>query len=285
AVRAGFQQGDAIAALVVSALIFAAAGRLTGSNVNALMDHASPQARATAERSIAALGPEIQLRRLRLRESAGRYFVDVVVDVPPGRVVVEGHRAASTVEATIAEALPGSDVVVHVEPRRRGLDLRERVLHAALSEALVCEAHDIAIFEQEKSVSVSLHLKFPADLDLETAHVVAERVEQTIGAWPGVADVQTHLEPLERALPARPADAHADRLATREIKRLVHERTGADPQRVKLLATDAGRVLFLTLGGRRDESLSDAHQLASELEEELRRRLTDIADVVVHTEP
>ncbi|MGA9876018.1 MAG: cation diffusion facilitator family transporter [Solirubrobacteraceae bacterium] len=285
AVRAGFQQADAIAALVVSVLIFAAATRLIASNVNALMDHASPQASAAAERSIAALGPEIELQRLRLRESAGRYFADVVVGVPPGRAVVEGHQAADAVEAAIAEALPGSDVVVHVEPRRRGLDLRERVLHAALSEPLVCEAHDIAIFEQEKSVSVSLHLKFPADLALQTAHVVAERVEQTIGGWPGVADVQTHLEPLERALPARPADAHADQLATHEIERLVHERTGEHPLRVKLLATDAGRVLFLTLGGRRDESLSDAHQLASELEEELRRRLTDIADVVVHTEP
>ncbi len=285
AARAGFQQGDAIAALVVATLIFAAAARLTTSNVNALMDQTSPRARAAAERSIAALGPEIELRRLRLRESAGRYFADVVVGVPPGRAVVEGHQAADTVEAAVAEALPGSDVVVHVEPRHRGLDLRERVLHAALSESLVCEAHDITIFEQRESVSVSLHLKFPADLDLRTAHEVAERVERRIGAWPGVADVQTHLEPLESALPARPPDAHADRLATREIERLVRERTGADPHRVRLLATDSGRVLFLTLGGCRGESLSDAHRLASELEEELRRRLTDIADIVVHTEP
>jgi cation diffusion facilitator family transporter len=284
-VRAGFQQGDALAALVVAVLIFAGAGRLIASNVNALMDHASLQARAAAERSIAALGPEIELLRLRLRESAGRYFADVVVGVAPGRAVVEGHQAADAVEAAMEEALPGSDVVVHVEPRRRGLDLRERVLNAALSEPLVCEAHDIAIFELQGSVCVSLHLKFPADLDLQSAHEVAERVERAIGAWSEVADVQTHLEPLERALPARAADAHADQVATREIERLVRERTGADPQRVRLLATDAGRVLFLTLGGRGDESLSDAHRLAGELEEELRKRLPDIADVVVHTEP
>jgi divalent metal cation (Fe/Co/Zn/Cd) transporter len=31
--------------------------------------------------------------------------------------------------------------------------------------------------------------------------------------------------------------------------------------------------------------LVDAHQLASELEEQLRRQLPEIADVVVHTEP
>jgi divalent metal cation (Fe/Co/Zn/Cd) transporter len=131
---------------------------------------------------------------------------------------------------------------------------------------------------------VSLHLKFPADLGLEAAHEVAERVERTISAWPGVADVQTHLEPLERTLPARAPDQRADLVVTREIERLVRERTGVNPE-VKLLSTAAGRVVFLTLGGYPGESLNEAHKLAGELEEELRQQLSDIAEVVVHTQP
>ncbi|HEX7609688.1 MAG TPA: cation transporter dimerization domain-containing protein, partial [Solirubrobacteraceae bacterium] len=66
---------------------------------------------------------------------------------------------------------------------------------------------------------------------------------------------------------------------------LVRERTGSEPRRVTLMSTDAGRVLFLTLGVRAGESLTGAHQLASELEEDLRQRIAGIADVVVHTEP
>jgi divalent metal cation (Fe/Co/Zn/Cd) transporter len=220
-----------------------------------------------------------------VRESAGRYFADVIVAVPPGRAVVEGHQAADEIESALHGALPDSDVVVHVEPRRRGVDLRERILAIALAEPLVSEAHDITIFEQPDSVSVSLHLKFPADLDLRAADAVAERVERAIRAWPEVSDVQTHLEPLERALPTAPADPGADQRATREIERLVRERTGIRPQRVRLLSTAAGRVLFLTLGAQPGESLGDAHRLAGELEEDLRRQLTDIADVVVHTRP
>jgi cation diffusion facilitator family transporter len=284
-VRAGFAQGDSVAALLVAAIILAAATRLIVENADVLMDRTPVKAREAAERSIAELGADIDLRRLRLRESAGRYFADVVVTVPPGRAVVEGHQAADLIEAALQDPLPGCDVVVHVEPRRRGVDLRERILAVALAEPLIEEAHDISIFEQPGSVSVSLHLKFPADLALEAAHEVAERVERTISAWPGVADVQTHLEPLERALPARAPDPHADLLATREIERLVRQRTGANPQRIKLLSTAAGRVLFLTLGGNPGESLSDAHKLSGELEEELRQRLIDIAEVVVHTQP
>jgi cation diffusion facilitator family transporter len=285
ATQAGFHDGDSVAALLVAVIIFVTAVRLIAPNANVLMDRAPIEARALAERAIAGLGADVELDRLRLRESAGRYFADVVVSVPPGQAVVEGHHAADLVESALETALPGSDVVVHVEPRRQGLDLRDRVLSIALSEPLVKEAHDITIFEQDGAASVSLHLKFPAELDLRAAHEIAERVERAIRARPGVSDVQTHLEPLERPLVARPGDDGSARRTEQAVEQLVRERTGADPERLRLISTDAGDVLFLTLRVDAAASLTDAHRLASELEDELRQRVAGIAEVIVHTEP
>jgi cation diffusion facilitator family transporter len=285
---AGFAQGDAVAALVVAAIIFLAAARLIAENANVLMDRTPAEAREAAERAISDIGADIELSRLRLRESAGRYFADVVVTVPPGQAVVEGHRAADLIEGAVEDALPGSDVVVHVEPRRRGLDLRERVLAIALAEPQVLEAHDITIFEQDGSASVSLHLKFPADLDLGSAHEISERVERAICARAEVREAQTHLEPLERRLAAHSVEGRDERHTVREIERLVRARAEVrelPSKDVKLLSTDAGRVLFLTLGVNPSESLVEAHRLAGELEEELRQRIPDLADVVIHTEP
>src|ERR1700676_1337746 len=76
-VRSGFAQGDSIAALLVAAIIFAAAARLITQNADVLMDRTPPEAREAAEHAIADLGADIELSRLRLRESAGRYFADV----------------------------------------------------------------------------------------------------------------------------------------------------------------------------------------------------------------
>jgi cation diffusion facilitator family transporter len=283
-VRAGFAGGDASAALVIAAIILAAAARLIAENANVLMDRTPAEAREAAERALARLEPDIELVRLRLRESAGRYFADVIVAVAPGAAVVEGHQAANRIEAAIETALPGSDVVVHVEPRRSGLDLRDRVLAIALAEPQVKEAHDIAIYENDGAASVSLHLKFPADLALREALAVTKRIEQAIRARPGVSEVQTHLEPMERPLSTSPATTSADLEAIREIERIVRERTSREPRGTKLLRTEAGRVIFLTLGVGAETSLVDAHQLGSELEEKLRLRVPDIADVVVHTE-
>jgi cation diffusion facilitator family transporter len=283
-VSAGFQQGDAIAALVVAVIIFGASIRLISENSRVLMDEAPIGARDTAERAIGELGPSIELRRLRLRESGGRYFADVVVAVPPGQAVIEGHQAADAVERAVEQALPKSDVVVHVEPRRRGLDLRDRVLAAALAEPLVREAHDITIFKHDGRSSVSLHLKLPDDLALRDAHEIAERVEEAIRSQPEVSDVQTHLEPLERPLVIAD-EPDGGGVSKDAIAEAVKEQIGAEPLEVRLLPTELGSIVFLTIPVGGEASLTSAHRLASDLEEALRERIPGIADVVVHTEP
>jgi cation diffusion facilitator family transporter len=285
AVGAGFQEGDSFAALVVAAIIFGAAARLIFENARVLMDTVPATAQEQARAAIAELGPDIDLRRLRLRESGGRYFADVVVTVPPGRPVVEGHAAADDVEDAVEKALPNSDVVVHVEPRRRGLDLRDRVLAAALSEPLVREAHDITIFEDGPKASVSLHVKLPDDLSLREAHEVAERVEARIREERNVTAVQTHLEPLERPIRAALANDAASGEVAAAVERFVRDHTGNEPTEVDVLPSEIGNVVFLSVPVDPAASLGEAHRLASQLEEALRQRMPELAEVVVHTEP
>ena len=287
AVAAGFQAGDAIAALLVAGIIFAAAGRLIYENSRVLMDTAPADARAKAEAAISGLGDAVELRRLRVRESGGRYFADAVVGVPPGQAVVESHSTADAVEAAVQDALPDTDVVVHLEPRREGLDLRDRVLATALAEPLVREAHDITIYEHEGRVSVSLHLKLAPDVAIDQAHDVAERVEAALREEPGVEDVQTHLEPLERPVAARPDDVrdHPDDLQRQRISKLVVDRTGRPPRALRLLHAAGGLVVFVSVTVPADMTLPRAHDLASRLEDDIREGQQHIQDVVVHTEP
>jgi divalent metal cation (Fe/Co/Zn/Cd) transporter len=103
-------------------------------------------------------------------------------------------------------------------------------------------------------------------------------------ANPQVDDVQTHLEPLERPLSA-PDAAQIDMSEAGRVSALVRERTGRPPRALRLITTDAGLVIFLTVHVDQDAGLAEAHELAGKLEEAVRRDRPDIADVVVHTEP
>jgi cation diffusion facilitator family transporter len=285
AVKAGFHDGDAIAALVVAAIIFGAAARLVFENARVLMDTTPAEAYALAEAAIAGLGDEIELRRLRVRESGGHYFADAVVAVPPGQAAVEGQTITRNIEDAVREMLPDSDVLVHLEPRRDHLTLRDRALAAALAEPLVRDVHDIAIYHHDDGKSVSLHLKLDPELPLAAAHDVAERVEAAIRADPDVDDVHTHLEPMEQPLMAQGEATGSDQREHERITRLVRERTGQAPRELRLLHTDSGLVVFVSVVVGEDSALPDAHDLASHLEEDIRAGRPHMADVVVHTEP
>ena len=282
AARAGYQWADSAAALFVAALVLVAAARLMRLNVDVLMDRVPPDAQEAALAAIGSL-PGIELRRLRMRQAAGRQFADVVIGVPPGAAVGQGHAAADAVEAAVQGALPDSDVVVHVEPQDHAA-LRERALAAAQRVTRVREIHNLSILRVGGATEVSLHLKLPGDLPLEEAHEVATEVERAIvESVPEVDAVQTHLEPLAETGEGRSVVADdADRDL---VERIVREETGGPPRRLRFLRTDDGLLAYLTLRLDPGTSLADAHARASEIEERIRSERPEIADVIVHTEP
>lgn len=116
-VSSGDHNADAIAALLVAALVLFSAGRLMRRNVQVLMDSApAGRAQQSAREAIEGVQGAMSLRRLRMREAGGRHFADVIITVPADTDVATGHAIASAIERAVEQALPGSDVVVHVEP-------------------------------------------------------------------------------------------------------------------------------------------------------------------------
>src|SRR5918994_1724835 len=202
-----------------------------------------------------------------------RSNVDVLMDRSPA--------AADAAARAVQEALPGSDVVVHVEPGAEAA-LRDRVHAAALAVPRVREVHNVRVVTVDGGIEVGLHLKLPGELSLEDAHAVASGVEDAISkAVPGVVAVQTHLEPL-RETEAGERTAPPDEKA---ILAIVRDLTGEPPREVRLVRTEEGLLVFVTLHVLPERTLADAHALATEVEEQIRERLPEIADVVVHTEP
>jgi cation diffusion facilitator family transporter len=277
--RSGRPEGDAVAALFVSALVLLAAARLIRSNVDVLMDRVSAQAEDAARTAIDEVSG-VELRRLRMRESGGRHFADVVIAVAPGDAVGQAHAAADAVEEAVERAVPRTDVVVHVEPGDEEA-LRERVHAAALGVPGVREVHNVVVLDLDGALQVSLHLKLPGDLPLDRAHDLAEEVEEAIrAAIPEVSDVRTHLEPL--AEEAAGAELELDAAS---IARIVEQATRTRPRELRFLTTDAGLIAYLTLTLDPSTTLAAAHERASQVEELIRNAHPEIAEVIVHTEP
>jgi len=283
-VREGHKGADSAAALFVAVLVLLAAARLMKRNIDVLMDRAPADAEQAARAALAQVEPPVTLKRLRMRQAGPRQFMDVVIAVPPGAAVGQGHAAADRVEDALTAALPGSDVVVHVEPQEDEAAIRDRAHAAALGVPSVREVHNVSVLDVGGRTEVSLHLKLPGEVTLEEAHEVANQVESAIAAAvPEVDSVQTHIEPLGEAVEGKPI---VDDQAEREVVlRIVREVTGQQPRELRFVRTDEGLLAYLTLGLDPSSQLAEAHARASEIEERIRRARPDIADVIVHTEP
>lgn len=285
-VRAGRPEADAVAALIVAALVIVAAVRLMRRNVGVLMDAAPAEAEAAARAAILAAEPELELRRLRVRAAAGRHFVEAVVGYRPDAALAQGHAVADAVEEAVRRVLPDSDVVVHVEPGVAGADLRERASAAALTVRGVHEVHNVRVLAVNGRPELSLHLKLPAELELGAAHDIATAVEVAIhAAVPEAGDVHSHIEPLAPEVPG--AEPHSTAIAreTAVVDKVVVEATGAPPLGLRFREGADGLVALLTIVLPGDQTIDAAHRAATDIEREIRQRAPALAEVIVHTEP
>jgi divalent metal cation (Fe/Co/Zn/Cd) transporter len=146
--------------------------------------------------------------------------------------------------------------------------------------------HNVSVLTVDGRTEVSLHLKLPGELSLAEAHAVASQVEDAIvDALPEVDAVQTHLEPLAEAAEGHSPRGSGATVGELAILRIVREETGAHPRELRFLETDTGLLVFLTLGLDPSSELSEAHAVASAIEERIRKEHPEIAEVIVHTEP
>jgi cation diffusion facilitator family transporter len=285
-VRAGHEWADPVAALFVGVLVVLAAVRLATQSIDVLMDRAVADADERIRAALAQAAPEVEVRRVRVRQAGGRHFVDLVVGVPMDTGVTQAHTVADSVEDLVERALGGADVVVHVEPVETEGGIRERATAAAAAIPEVREVHNVRVMRLPEGHELSLHVKLPRDLSLDQAHDAVERLEARVRTEvPELRTIHTHIEPLARTDWAS-APTSDDTATEREaIEAAVRRYTGSAPLEVTFRDGEQGRVALVTVRLPGEQPLPSAHRNAGAIEETVREQCPELADVIVHTEP
>ncbi|MEI6446887.1 MAG: cation diffusion facilitator family transporter [Actinomycetes bacterium] len=282
----GVPNADSVAALIVAGLVVVAAARLMRENVSVLMDSAPAGAEQLAREAIERIGPGVEVRRLRIRAAGGRTFADVVVAVEPDAGVARGHAVADEVEEAVTGALGAGDVVVHVEPNDGTASARARASAAALTVPEVREVHNVELVKIADGLELSLHIKLPRDLPIDEAHAAADRAEQAIAeAVPGLTAIHTHIEPLAETFDGEAVAPDQLPATVVALKQAAVEVTGSEPSELALRRTGRGLVALITVAVDSKTTLSEAHSLATKVEETACRLDPSLDEVVVHTEP
>ena len=114
------RQADAVAALVVAAIVVVVSTRLGVRTVEALLD-ASPA--GVAERikaRVEEVDNVLDCHAVRVRHSGPQSFVDLHITLDGELPLHAAHALTEEVERVVNEILPGADVTVHPEPSPGG---------------------------------------------------------------------------------------------------------------------------------------------------------------------
>jgi cation diffusion facilitator family transporter len=290
AVQAGFEDADALGGLVVAAAVAVAAIRLGRRSVDALMDRAPDEPVEAIQAAASRAEGVAETRRVRVRGGERQLFADVTVAAGRTTSLERAHDIAEGVEREIARALPGTDVVVHIEPDSGTSGLVERAHAAASRVDGVTEVHNVTVRSIQQpgapALGVTLHAKVDPATTLGRSHELADAVEAEVvrELGPGVR-VDSHIEPLEPTDQGRDVtDERADlvdgvcRIASMEPDVLgCHD--------VLVTRSASGISVVAHVSGNDDLALERIHEASERIEKAVAAEHPEVVSVLLHFEP
>ncbi|MDR2695917.1 MAG: cation-efflux pump [Deltaproteobacteria bacterium] len=286
---------DALAALVVACIVLHACYTLAKKAVDSLMDRGHSE-EGDIRQCLADVPGIARVERIRSRISGPDHFIELTIGVNADLGLDAAHHVANQAEDAIMRRLPGADVTVHVEPVAMEMRSRSdltRVGDLALTNGLC--ARSVQCVSHPDGVHLELHVEAPPELTLALAHSRIDALEHALRREFPLASVVTRLEPA-RPLQDTGSDTTpilqehfdwAEKLVSTAMARLPMLSDGhrLTPAREK---TRGDLRFSLSLHCYLDGNLSvlQAHDAASELEEQMRRIAgARLGRVVIHIEP
>jgi cation diffusion facilitator family transporter len=282
-VRLGFVWADSVAALLVAGIVARAAAMVAWRSGDILMDRAPAGAQRQLRAAIQAVNGVREVRSVRVRRSGPNLIADASIATARMLSLEAAGRLVDEVKRVAKATLPSLELTVVVEGQTRPSDLVERVHAAAARNGGVRDLHNVTVErESDGSLHLTMHAKLPGDMTLATASLASAELERTLRAeLPEATRVDIHLEPMEpHVVRGEDVTSRRAQLAARmrevvaahpEVRRCVDVELSDRHHRIHahVVAEVDGEV-----------SLEHAHQVESELEQQIRRALPEVHEVV-----
>lgn len=281
---------DPVIAMGVATLILSTAYRITRKSFLPLMDVAASrdELKCINEQMDLFRRRGVDFHKLRTRRAGGSLHVDLHMGCRPGVTLEHGHQVSHELKAKIEECLPGSKVLIHVEPSARievlasGEEQVRCMREELLKDERVCDVSGLRATSYDGDLRVEADLCLDPSVTLAEARVVSDSLrDRLIGCFPPVNEVVLSFHPGDGWQEA----IHEDDKAL--INRVVGEHQGrlAGIHELKVSSSGGRHQVLLRLGVPPSLPVSDAHAIASHLEGDIRAVFPEAVEVDLHIEP
>jgi cation diffusion facilitator family transporter len=278
----GFYQGDSLASIVLGVLLIYMSIRLVRDSTLELSDTATKDLVRKTRTTVLDHDGILDCRTLRVRKVGSKVFVECTVQVPSLMSLKEAHTLASSIERSLERTFGSIDATIHIEPGEEETEMEQFVKMLATVEN-VKEVHDVVTVYSRGKLYITLHAYVDPNFSVEEAHAIAEKIENKMHVRiKQLESVTVHVEPYGLKKPTVEIDED-------ELKDLIYRlskkvKTKLRLKRIVTYTADEKRYINVDCYFTKDFPLSQAHEIASQVEKEIAEYFGDTV-VTVHIEP
>ncbi|HWF43809.1 MAG TPA: cation-efflux pump [Candidatus Kapabacteria bacterium] len=290
---AGIRNADDWSALVLAVFVALLSVRLSKRAIDGLTDRFSSTKDYEVLKRIVQQTTGIEtVPRLRIRQAGPSLFVEASVTIDRVLPFAAIERIIADVERSIVAAFPNADVTVHWRPVRTPVESPFETLKVIAAEFGLMP-HNVELSEtSDGKIALDYHLEFRPGTALVEAERVSQQIQEHIRReLPMIGPIFAHLEEersdkrlprVEDIGPERDTFLHDVAFYAKAANRAVK-----NVREIHLFRVERERnlKLVLTLDLSSEFSLSDAHDIVTNVEEELRKRFPEITRIVIHANP
>ncbi len=283
----GFHKADAFSALVVSGIVIWISLRLGKRTIDMLTDRVPDVSLVERiKNEILKIDDVVNCRNIRIRQSGSKSFVDMVVDIKRTIPFEHAHQIMNLIEERLKHIIPNVDIVIHAEP----IETDDETVIDKVKMILVgsgMSAHNIEVQKSKDKYFVDLHLECGSKQTLEEAHEVANKIEDMIKKKiPNVEKISIHIdEESDMIKETRIVNDKCDEMVKKILEIAKSYKDVVDCRDVTVMEMDGKYKVTMNCLLDNSLSLSEAHEIATTIENRIYLEINEISKVIVHAEP
>jgi cation diffusion facilitator family transporter len=283
----GFHKADAFAALVVSGIVLWISFRLGKRTIDMLTDRIPDVGLVDKVREeVLKIDGVVKCRNIRIRQAGSKSFIDMVVDIKRTIPFEQAHQIMNVIEERIKKMMPNVDIVIHAEPIETDDEtvidkIRMILVHSGMS------AHNIEVQKVKDRYFVDLHLECKEKQTLEEAHEIANQIEEAIkNKIENVERISIHIdEESDMIKETKIVNDRCEDMVQRIISIAKSHKGVVDCKDITVMEIDGKYKVTMNCLLDKSLTLSEAHEIATTIENQIYLDIKEVSKVIVHAEP
>lgn len=232
--------------------------RLMRTSIDELMDRSSEELIGRITNITKSVPGVISVKNVRARRAGSMAHIEVTIGVSDHLSISKAHDIADNVESAIKHEIGSSIVMVHVEP-----ELREKVekVLAGVRDPLIINIHELNIIDSPNNDAiVSMHVVIKSNAKLSDISKVISEIESKVRQVIPNAKVWIHLEPDKKIININ---------EIRKVAENISSKYGGRVGDVRIIDIEGVSIMQILVYLPQSMSIVEAHDVATEIEEEI----------------